>query len=165
MNNDSKRLTANPTRHSSIRTIDDWIFLIRYNYNDNVCVLDDKNFPFSELNLDQWKELIQSIPKALSCHPPVEKLLNIMKRQDFVHWNGAKICQALLWGGKWLVEGNLISLEKIKQRDFDMFFGKDKYPTPEEFWNVVPGYFPNGFPPHIHLPFPYRPDNSNDTMH
>lgn len=165
MNNNSEKLTAAPAMYPPVRTIDDWFFLVRYNYDDNFCLLDDMNFPFSELNLDQWKELIQSIPKALSCHPPVEKLLKIMKKQDFMYWTGAKICQALLWGGTWLIESNLISLEKIRQPDFDAFFGKDRYPTPEEFWNAVPGYFPNGFPPHIQLPFPCRTGRNDHTAH
>ena len=33
------------------------------------------------------------------------------------------------------------------------FFGELAFPTAEEFWDVVPEYFPMGFPPHIKLPY------------
>ena len=69
-----------------------------------------------------------------------------------------KICQALLFEGDWLAEENLLPLEKITQEDFDFSFGAIPFPTAEEFWDVAPGYFPKGFPPHIRLPFP-KPDD------
>ncbi|MBP5239452.1 MAG: hypothetical protein J6Z15_02545, partial [Oscillospiraceae bacterium] len=93
-------------------------------------------------------------PIVLQYNPPVDALLKILKQEDFEDWDSYRICQALLFEGSWLAEANLLPLEKITQEDFDFSFGAIPFPTAKEFWDVAPGYFPKGFPPHIRLPFP-----------
>ena len=58
-------------------------------------------------------------------------------------------------------ENGLLPLEKISQEDFDNWFGMEIYTDAEEFWDVAPGYFPTGFPPHIKLPYPQLADHEN----
>ena len=40
------------------------------------------------------------------------------------------------------------------KEDFDNFFGAEAFTDAEEFWDVVPGFFPRGIPPHIVPPYP-----------
>ena len=132
------------------RTVGDWLFLAEYDLG----VMDDKDFPFDRMTAEEWKGLILRVPISLQYDPPVKALLKILTREDFEDWSSWDICQALLFDGDWLAEANLLPLEKISQEDFDDSFGATPFPTAEEFWDVVPGYFPTGFPPHIRLPFP-----------
>ena len=136
---------------ASERTLEDWLFLAEYDLG----VMDDKNFPFDKMTPEDWKGLILNDPISLQYDPPAKELLKILTREDFQGWSSYEICQALLFDGEWLAEADLLPLEKITQEDFDNSFGATPFPTAEEFWEVVPGYFPTGFPPHIRLPFPH----------
>jgi len=132
------------------RTLEEWLFLVEYDLG----VMDDKDFPFDQMTAEDWKELILDEPISLQYDPPVESLLKILTKEDFKNWSSYKVCQALLFDGQWLAEADLLPLERISQEDFDDSFGATPFPTAEEFWDVAPGYFPTGFPPHIRLPFP-----------
>lgn len=141
----------------SERTVGEWVFLAEYDLG----VLDDRDFPFDRMSPEDWKEIILREPIVLQYDPPVAELLEIMTEKDFGIWDSCEVCLALLFGGVWLAEAGLLPLEKITQADFDANFGKIPFPTAEEFWDVAPGYFPAGFPPHIRLPFPV-PDGKEE---
>ena len=132
------------------RSLEDWLFLVEY----DLSVMEDRHFPYDRMSVEDWKRLILAEPIVLQYDPPVEDLLKILTPEDFEDWNSYRICQALLFEGDWLAEANLLPLERITQEDFDFSFGAVPFPTAEEFWDVAPGYFPNGFPPHIRPPFP-----------
>ena len=138
----------------SERTLEDWLFLVEY----DLSVMEDRLFPYDRMSAEDWKGIILAEPIVLQYNPPVDALLKILKKEDFEVWDSYRICQALLFEGDWLAEENLLPLEKITQEDFDFSFGAIPFPTAEEFWDVAPGYFPKGFPPHIRLPFP-KPDD------
>lgn len=114
-------------------------------------LLEDRECPLSRFSVEQWKELILRHPEALQFNPPEEELLTCLTKEDFKDWDGCQICSALFMDGGWLAK--LLPMENIGQEDFDSFFGELAFPTAEEFWDVVPEYFPTGFPPHLKLPY------------
>ena len=114
-------------------------------------LLEEDECPSDKFSPAQWKELILRHPTALQFDPP-EDLKEILTKEDFRDWTGHDVCTALFMDGAWLSE--LLPLEKISQEDFDDFFGAEAFPDAEEFWNVVPDYFPQGIPPHIEPPYP-----------
>jgi len=139
----------------SERTEEEWFFLAYYAPS----TMEEKGFPFDRMTAEDWKEYILDNPITLQYDPPVEALLKILKKEDFDRWDSYDICQALLFDGEWLAEKDLLPLEKIMQEDFDDSFGAEVFTSAGEFWDVAPGYFPNGFPPHIKLPYPPLDDN------
>ena len=139
----------------SERTADEWFFLAAYAPS----AMEEEGFPFDLMTPEGWKEFILDNPMFLQYGPPVEGLLTILKKEDFERWDSYDICQALLFDGEWLAEEDLLPLEKITQEDFDDWFGADVYTDAGEFWDVAPGYFPAGFPPHIKLPYPPPDDH------
>ena len=145
------------TKKPSERTVDEWFFLASYDPS----AMEENGFPFDEMTPEGWKEYILDNPICLQYDPPVEALLTILKKEDFDGWDSYDICQALLFDGEWLAENGLLPLEKISQEDFDNWFGMEIYTDAEEFWDVAPGYFPTGFPPHIKLPYPQLANHEN----
>ena len=145
------------TKKPSERTVDEWFFLAAYAPS----AIEENGFPFDEMTPEGWKEYILDNPIYLQYDPPVEALLTILKKEDFDGWDSYDICQALLFDGEWLAENGLLPLEKISQEDFDNWFGMEIYTDAEEFWDVAPGYFPTGFPPHIKLPYPQLANHEN----
>ena len=138
------------SKKPSERTADEWFFLVTYAPS----AMEEKGFPFDEMTLEGWKEYILDNPIFLQYDPPVEALLTILKKEDFDAWDSYDICQAVMFEGEWLAEEGLLPMENITQEDFDEYFGANTYGTAEEFWNMAPAYFPDGFPPHIRLPYP-----------
>ena len=120
-------------------------------------LLEEKKCPSGKFTPAQWKKLILKHPSALQFNPPEEELKEILTKEDFEDWTGHDVCTALFMDGAWLAE--ILPLDKITQNDFDDFFGADAFPDAEEFWDVVPDYFPQGIPPHIKPPYP-RPKKS-----
>ena len=120
-------------------------------------LLEEKKCPSDKFTPSQWKKLILKHPSALQFNPPEVKLREILTKEDFQDWTGNDVCTALFMDGAWLSE--ILPLDKIMQNDFDDFFGADAFPDAEEFWDVVPDYFPQGIPPHIKPPYP-RPKKS-----
>ena len=154
----AKELQEIEARKPSERTLEDWLFLTENDFS----TMEDKDFPFEQLSVEDWKKLILREPIILQYNPPVKELLDILTKKDFEHWSSYDICQALFFDGVWLAEAKLLPMEKISQEDFDYYFGATPFPTPEDFWEEAPGYFPAGFPPHIRLPFP-APNDQNGT--
>lgn len=130
------------------RSADEWFDLVMASPE----LLEEPACPFGEFTPAQWKELILCHPTAVQFNPPEEKLKAILTKKDFEDWTGHDICTALFMDGEWLSE--FLPLEKIGQEDFDDFFGAEAFSDAEEFWDVVPGFFPLGIPPHIELPYP-----------
>ena len=141
----------------SERTADEWFFLAEYDPS----AMEEKEFPFDRMTPEDWKDYILGNPIFLQYDPPAEALLTILKKEDFDCWDSYDICQALLFDGEWLAENHLLPLEKITQEDFDDSFGAEVYTDAKEFWDVAPGYFPAGFPPHIKLPYPPLDDRED----
>ncbi|MBE6372936.1 MAG: hypothetical protein E7055_12805 [Lentisphaerae bacterium] len=115
-------------------------------------LLEERKCPSDKFTPVQWKELILTHPSALQFDPPEEELKEILTKGDFEDWTGYDVCTALFMDGVWLSE--ILPLDKIMQEDFDDFFGAEAFPDAEEFWDVVPDYFPQGIPPHIKPPYP-----------
>ena len=120
-------------------------------------LLEEKKCPSGKFTPAQWKELILTHPSALQFNPPEEELKEILTKGDFEDWTGHDVCTALFMDGAWLSE--ILPLDKITQEDFDACFGADAFEGPEDYWDVIPGYFPYGIPPQIKLPFP-PPDST-----
>ncbi len=134
----------------SERTDEEWFFLVEYSPSE----MEKKEFPFDRMTPEFWKDLILRDPIYLQYGPPVDELRKILTKEDFEDWNSYDICQAIMFEGEWLAEEGFLPMENITQEDFDEYFGADLYGTAEEFWNMAPAYFPDGFPPHIRLPYP-----------
>lgn len=142
-----KRIRA---KKPSERSHEEWVELIEADFT----TMEENSCPLSEFSPEEWKRFILEEPIILQYDPPVRELLKNLRRDDFENWSSYDICQALSFEGQWLVEHDLLPLEKITQEDFDFYFGATPFPTAEEFWDVAPGYFPKGFPQHVKLPFP-----------
>lgn len=127
--------------------IERWFELVMENPDQ----LEERECPLPRFSVKQWKELILRHPEALQFNPPEDELLACLTKEDFKDWNGYKICTALFMDGGWLAK--LLPMENIEQEDFDCFFGELAFPTADEFCDVVPEYFPTGFPPHLKLPY------------
>ncbi|MBO4647088.1 MAG: hypothetical protein J5806_02915 [Lentisphaeria bacterium] len=134
------------------RSIDNWFERAL----DDPFVLGDRRCPTVEFSPEQWKELILNDVRVFQFNVPEEEVRALVSRSDFADWDSYSICNALFFGGSWL--SDLFPMEKITQEDFDFYFGEEAFPDAEEFWNVAPGFFPNGFPSHLRLPFP-PPEN------
>ena len=134
-------------KNTAQRTVAEWFELVM----ESPELLEEKKCPSARFSLAQWKDLILRHPTALQFDPPVE-LKEILTKGDFEDWTGHDVCTALFMDGAWLSE--ILPLDKIGQEDFDEFFGADVFADAEEFWDVVPDYFPQGIPPHIKLPYP-----------
>ena len=133
------------------RSIDDWFELVL----DDPFVLGDRRCPAKDFTTEQWKELILNDVRVFQFDVPEEAVRKRVSRDDFGDWDSYRICNALFFGGSWL--SDLFPMEKITQEDFDFYFGEEAFPDAEEFWDVAPGFFPNGFPSHLRLPSP--PEN------
>lgn len=114
--------------------------------------LADRRCPAKAFSPEQWKELILDDPRVFQFDVPREKVREIVSRGDFADWDSGRICDALFFGGEWL--SDLFPMEKITQDDLDFYFGKEAFPDAEDFWNVVPEFFPHGFPAHLEVPYP-----------
>ncbi len=142
----------------SERSVDEWIFLAYYNPS----VMEEKGFPSDRMSLETWKDYILDNPIFLQYNPPVGELRKILTKEDFEDWESYDICQAVLFEGEWLAEEGFLPMKNVTQEDFDNFFGAEVYTTAEEFWQCVPDYFPEGFPPHIKLPYLPPEDKDED---
>ena len=127
--------------------VEAWFFVVM----DDPGAIDSKECPYEQFSLEQWKDLILDWPFLLQYDPPAE-LRSILTKEDFECWSGAQVCEALFFDGQWLAD--LFPMENITQEDFDNCFSADCFEGPDDYWEVVPKYFPNGFPPQIKLPFP-----------
>ena len=135
-------------------SIDDWFDLVW----DDPFVLEDRCCPAKEFTPEQWKELILNDARVFQFEVPEEAVRRLVSRNDFADWDSYRICNALFFGGNWL--SDYFPMENITQDDFNFYFGKEAFVDAEEFWDVAPGYFPRGFPPHLKLPYP-KPDKKN----
>ena len=130
------------------RSIDNWFELVL----DDPFVLGDRRCPAKDFTPEQWKELILNDVRVFQFDVPEEEVHALVSRSDFADWDSYRICNALFFGGAWL--SDLFPMENITQEDFDFYFGEEAFPDAEEFWDASPGFFPNGFPSHLRLPFP-----------
>lgn len=142
-----KRIQA---KKPSERTDEEWLFLAEYVPS----AMEEKGFPFDSMSVESWKDLILLNPIYLQYDPPVVDLVRILTKADFEYWDSYDICQAVMFEGEWLAEMGFLPMENLTQEDFDEYFGANVYETAEEFWENAPDYFPEGFPPHIRLPYP-----------
>ena len=145
------RKKETPAERSARRSVDEWFERVMASPE----LLEDAKCPRKKFSLQQWKALILRHPSALQFDPP-PGLKTVLAKDDFRDWTGHDVCTALFMDGEWL--SNLLPLEKITQEDFDDFFGAEAFPDAKEFWEVVPGYFPLGIPPHLETPYP-KPKN------
>ena len=130
------------------RSIDDWFELVL----DDPFVLGDRRCPAKDFTPEQWKELILNDVRVFQFDVPEEAVRKLVSRDDFADWDSYRICNSLFFGGDWL--SDLFPTENIAQDDFDFYFGKEAFADAEDFWDVAPGFFPHGFPPHLNLPYP-----------
>ena len=137
-----------PKNDTAKRTVKEWFELAM----ESPELLEERKCPSGKFTPAQWKELILRHPMALQFDPPEEKLKKILTKEDFEDWTGHDVCTALFMDGAWLSE--ILPMQTITQEDFDDFFGADAVPDAEEFWDVVPGCFPQGIPPHLKPPYP-----------
>lgn len=131
-----KKKTLTHFANISQGVIERWFYQVM----EDPDLLEDRECPLSRFFVKQWKELILRHPEALQFNPPEDELLECLTKEDFKDWNGYMICTALFMDGSWLAK--LLPMENIEQEDFDYFFGELAFPTAEEFWDVVPEYFP-----------------------
>ena len=115
-------------------------------------VLADRRCPVGDFTPEQWKELILDDVRVFQFAVPEAAVRKLVSRSDFADWDSYRICNALFFGGEWL--SDLFPMENITQDDFDFYFGREAFADAEEFWDVAPGFFPHGFPPHLELPYP-----------
>ena len=143
--NEIKRIQA---KKPSGRTAEEWIFLAEFDPS----VMEEKGFPFDQMTVEHWKDLILANPIYLQYGPPVDELLKILTKEDFKDWDSYKICLAVMFEGEWLAEEGLLPMDHLTQEDFDEYFGMGSCIDAEDFWDTAPAYFPEGFPAHIKLP-------------
>ena len=129
------------------RSIGDWFDRVM----EDPFVLEDRRCPARDFSPEQWKELILNDVRVLQFDVPGETVRKLLSRRDFADWESSRICDALFFGGVWLAD--LLPMENIVQEDFDFYFGEEAFPGEEEFRDVAPGFFPDGFPPHLELPY------------
>ena len=118
---------------------------------DDPFVLGERNCPCGEFTAEQWKELMLNDTRVFQFDFPEEAVRKVLTAADLADWESSRVCDALFFGGGLL--DDLLPLGNIAQEDFDFYFGAEAFPDAEEFWDVAPGFFPHGFPPHLELPY------------
>lgn len=131
---------------------------------DDPFVLGERDCPCGEFTPEQWKELLLNDTRVFQFDFPEAAVRRILTAADFADWESSRVCDALFFGGGLL--DDLLPTGNISQEDFDFYFGAEIFTDAEEFWNVAPGFFPHGFPPHLELPYPRKKaDRKEDPGH